>query len=177
MVPAHIPISGLLRTWRQHDWIADLGVVIISEWIDTTVLRLNGHIHKMRRAPTWNQAPMIKPGIYRRAFDWRISRADKESIPNIAAAFVGLSSDDYTDILEDYLTVTRKRKNNRTALAKVQLHLVEELMVAQAAIKHYREKLEELKAQLATAQPTEEKVKEDIRFVERELFFHRAHAN
>ena len=42
---------------------------------------------------------MIKPGIYRRAFDWRLSKADKESIPQIAAAFVGLSSDDYIDIL------------------------------------------------------------------------------
>lgn len=120
---------------------------------------------------------MINPGIYRRAFDWRISRADRESIPNIASAFVGLSRDDFTDILEDYLTVTRKRKNNRTALAKVQLHLVEELMTAQAAIKHYRQKLEELRAQQSAGQPTEEKVKEDIRFVERELFFHRAHAN
>jgi hypothetical protein len=120
---------------------------------------------------------MIKPGIYRRAFDWRISKADRESIPSVAAAFVGLRSDDYMDILEDYLSITRKRKNNRTALAKVQLHLLDELMVAQAAIKGYRQKLEELKAQLATAQPTDEKIKEDIRFVERELFFHRAHAN
>lgn len=120
---------------------------------------------------------MIKPGIYRRAFDWRLSRAEKESIPNVVAAFVGLSSDDYSEILEDYLTVTRKRKNNRTALAKVQLHLVEELMIAQAAIKHYRRKLEELNAQLGAAQSGEKESKEDIRFVERELFFHRAHAN
>jgi hypothetical protein len=120
---------------------------------------------------------MLRPGIYRRAFDWRLSKTDKESIPNIAASFVGLSSGDYIDILEDYLTVTRKRKNNRIAMAKVQLHLVDELLTAQAAIKHYRQKLEELRAQLVTPKADDAKVKEDLAVVERELFFHRAHAN
>ena len=120
---------------------------------------------------------MIKPGPYRRAFDWRVSKTAKESIPDIAAAFVGLSSDDYTDILEDYLTVARKRQNNRIAIAKVQLHLVEELLIAQGAIKHYRKKFEELNAGLVTAETASEQVKEDLKRVERELFFHRAHAN
>jgi len=120
---------------------------------------------------------MIEPGPYRRAFDWRVSKTAKESIPDIAAALVGLSSADYLDILEDYLAVTRKRQNNRMAMAKVQLHLVEELLIAQKSIKHYRQKLDELKAQAGGAQPTDEKVKADISSVERELFFHRAHAN
>jgi hypothetical protein len=74
-----------------------------------------------------------KPGVYRRAFDWRVSRADRESLPQFAAAFARLSSDEYADIFEDYLTITRKRKNNRTAMAKVQLHLMEELLIAQGA--------------------------------------------
>lgn len=120
---------------------------------------------------------MIEPGIYRRAFDWRISKTAKESIPDVASAFVGLSSDDYLDILEDFLTVTRRRRNNRTAMAKVQLHLVEELLIAQAAIKQYRHKFDDLTAQLATPQSDEEKLRADLRTVERELFFHRAHAN
>jgi len=87
---------------------------------------------------------MIQPGIYRRAFDWRLSKLDKHSVPSTAAAFVTLSSDEYADIFEDYLAITRKRKNNRMAMAKVQLHLVEELLIAQAAAKRYREKREEL---------------------------------
>jgi hypothetical protein len=120
---------------------------------------------------------MIEPGPYRRAFNWRVSNTAKELIPDTAAVLVGLSSPDYLDILEDYLTVTRKRQNNRMAMAKVQLHLVEELLIAQKAIKHYRQKLLELKAQAGSAQPTDEKVKADISSVERELFFHRAHAN
>ena len=120
---------------------------------------------------------MIEPGPYRRAFDWRVSKTAKESIPDTAAALVGLSSADYLDILEDYLSVTRKRQNNRMAMAKVQLHLVEELLIAQKAIKHYRQKLMELKAQAGGAQPTDEKMKANISSVDRELFFHRAHAN
>ena len=91
----------------------------------------------------------LKPGIYRRAFDWRLSTTRKESIPNIAAAFAALSSDEYADIFEDYLKISRNRKDNRTAMAKVQLHLIEELVIAQAAIKHYRKKLDELKTEPA----------------------------
>ena len=82
---------------------------------------------------------MIQPGIYRRAFDWRLSKLDKDSISNTAAAFVTLSSDEYAEIFEDYFTITRKRKANRMAMAKVQLHLVEELLIAQAAAKQYRD--------------------------------------
>jgi hypothetical protein len=111
---------------------------------------------------------MIEPGPYRRAFDWRVSNIAKESIPDTVAVLMGLSSADHLDILEDYLTVTRKRQNNRMAMAKVQLHLVEELLIAQQSIKHYRQKLKELKAQAGEAQPTDEKTKADISFVDRE---------
>ena len=120
---------------------------------------------------------MIEPGPYRRAFDWRVSKTAKESIPDIAVALAGLSSGEHLDILEDYFTVTRKRQNNRMAMAKVQLHLVEELLIAQSAIKHYRQKLMDLKAQAGGAQPTDVGVREDISMIERQLFFHRAHAN
>jgi hypothetical protein len=118
-----------------------------------------------------------KPGVYRRAFDWRVSRADRESLPQFAAAFARLSSDEYADIFEDYLTITRKRKNNRTAMAKVQLHLMEELLIAQGAAKRYRERLEELKVEMATPEADDAKGKKELGIVERELFLHRAHAN
>ena len=45
----------------------------------------------------------LTPGVYRRAFDWRISTTEKEAVPVIADAFVGLSTNDWTEILEDYL--------------------------------------------------------------------------
>jgi hypothetical protein len=120
---------------------------------------------------------MIKPGIYGRAFDWRLSRADKESIPNIAAVFVGLAADEWIDIFEDYLTISRKRAKNRIAMAKLQLHLLDEIMSAQAAIKQYRGKWEELQTDLAKPGGPSEQVKTDLEAVDRELFLHRAHAN
>src|SRR5262249_27886609 len=98
-------------------------------------------------------------------------------IPNTAAAFVTLSSDEYADIFEDYLTITRKRKGNRVAMAKVQLHLVEELLIAQAAAKRYRDKRDELKAGIAKPDADVEPMKKDLAIVERELFLQRAHAN
>jgi len=119
---------------------------------------------------------MIKPGVYRRAFDWRLSKVDKELRPHAAAAFVTLSSDEYADIFEDYLAISRKRKNNRTAMAKVQLHLIEELLIAQTATKRYRERLNELQADAGTAQADDAK-KREIDLVKREMFLHRAHAN
>src|SRR5215467_1756061 len=103
---------------------------------------------------------MIEPGPYRRAFDWRVTRTAKEQIPGVAAGLAGLSIPDNLDILEDYLGITRKRQKNRIAMAKVQLHLLEEILVAQHAIKHYRQKLAELGDQLR-ANPTDEKIKED----------------
>src|SRR5207253_3608420 len=61
-------------------------------------------------------------------------------------------------------------------IAKVQLHLIEELLIAQAAAKRYREKLQELKAEMAKPQGVIE-ARQDLAIVERELFLHRAHAN
>jgi len=120
---------------------------------------------------------MIKPGIYGRAFDWRISRADKESLHDIAAAFVGLSADDWIDIFEDYLAITRKRSTNRIAMAKVQLHLVEEIMFAQGGAKHYRSKLQELEAASAKTDGNNANAADDIGKVRQELFLNRVFAN
>ena len=119
----------------------------------------------------------LTPGVYRRAFDWRISVAGKETVPVIAAAFAGLSTNDWTEILEDYLAISRKRKNNKTAMAKLQLHLLEELMLAQGSIKHYREKVIELKQKVGEQPMADNGIKEDLAYVQSELFLHRTLAN
>jgi len=62
-------------------------------------------------------------------------------------------------------------------MAKVQLHLIEELLIAQGAAKRYRERLGELKVEMAKSQADDEKGKKELAIVERELFLHRAHAN
>src|SRR5262249_30224772 len=101
----------------------------------------------------------------------------KESIPKVAAAFVTLSSDEYADIFEDFLTITRKRRDNRLAMAKVQLHLIEELLIAQSAAKQYREKLDTVKAEMDKLQAADEQLRNTFETLDRELFLHRAHAN
>jgi len=62
-------------------------------------------------------------------------------------------------------------------MAKVQLHLIEELLIAQGAAKRYRERFDELKVEMAKSQADDEKGKKELAIVERELFLHRAHAN
>jgi hypothetical protein len=118
----------------------------------------------------------IKPGIYGRAFEWNIARADKEAISNIAQAFVALSAAEHLDIFEDYLDISRRRRSNLLALVKLQLHLIDDLIVIQSAIKHYRKKWDELTSKLKP-NGADEQSKTDLKLVERELFFNRAYAN
>jgi len=122
---------------------------------------------------------MLKPGKYRRAFDWRLSSATKNSIPTAAEAFVGLADSEYAEILEDYLEISRKRKHNRTALAKLQMQLIDELAIAERATKHYRGKMADINQQLPAPLPEGERkrLEGDLRVGKRELFFHRMHAN
>ena len=57
---------------------------------------------------------------------------------------IRLSSSDLPDILEDFLTISRKRQANPTALARLQIHMLEELLLQEEAVKQYRQKLKEL---------------------------------
>lgn len=78
------------------------------------------------------------PGKYRRAFDWRVSHGNRHSLTTDTAAMVRLALSDFPDILEDSLEISRKRNGNRTALAGLQMHLLEEVMLQEEAVRHYR---------------------------------------
>src|SRR5208337_122000 len=84
------------------------------------------------------------PGKYRRAFDWRLSHEKRDSIGTEATAMMRLASSDFPDILEDFLEISRKRRKNWTALARLQTHMLEELLVQEGAVKHYRTRLKKL---------------------------------
>jgi hypothetical protein len=116
------------------------------------------------------------PSKYRRTFDWRLSRADKGSRDNEIAALARLASSDYVDIFEDYLQISRLRKANPTAIAKVQLHLVEELLFVEQAVKHYKSKIKELEDATAS-ENVSENLASDIKLAKRELFYYRAYSN
>jgi hypothetical protein len=111
------------------------------------------------------------PNKYRRAFDWRVSYADRSSIGADATAMARLATSDFPDILEDFLEIARKRRSNWTALFRLQIHMIEELLVQEGAVKHYRGRLKALEGD---TQPTE---LPEIAFAKRELFFYRCYAN
>lgn len=78
---------------------------------------------------------------YRRAFSWSVSRGNAGKAHE-AAGMVRLATSDYPDILEDYLSISRKRKDNKLALSKLQLHMLEDIVVQEKSIKSYKGKLE-----------------------------------
>jgi hypothetical protein len=117
------------------------------------------------------------PGKYRRSFDWRVSHGTRDSIKTDTTAMVRLSTSDFPDILEDFLDISRKRSsNNPTALARLQIHMLEELMVQESAIRHYRDNLGSLQEGWKPATPDEQPPKE-IDFAKQQLFFYRLYAN
>lgn len=116
---------------------------------------------------------------YRRAFDWRLFATDRDEIPTASAAFAALGGAEHSEILEDYLEISRKRRNNRKALAKLQLHLLEDLLEAEVALKYFKQEHEKLEATRAEV-PEETRgdgTSKDLEAIEREIFFHKAHAN
>lgn len=116
-----------------------------------------------------------KPGKYGRAFDWRISHGSEEPLSNEAALGMSrLASSDFPDILEDFLSISRKRQHNPTALARLQVHMLEELLIQEATIKHYRQRLTELES---TASDNADERQKEIKFVKGQRFFHRMYAN
>jgi hypothetical protein len=82
---------------------------------------------------------------YRRAFTWRVGRGDAGSKAG-ATGLVRLATSDYPDILEDYLYISRRRHNNKTAIAKLQLQMLTDISVQERSTKHYKEKLSEVGA-------------------------------
>ena len=113
---------------------------------------------------------------YRRAFDWRLSYGKRDSIDTGATAMTRLATSDFPDILEDFLEVSRKRKANWTALARLQTHMIEELLSQEGAVRHYQTKLKELQEGRTPATDDAEFTRE-TKFINRELFLYRLYAN
>jgi hypothetical protein len=55
---------------------------------------------------------------------------------------VRLASLDFPDIPKDFLEISRKRKGNWTALARLQMHMLEEVMLQEGAVRDYRKLLD-----------------------------------
>src|SRR5438105_10261956 len=119
------------------------------------------------------------PGRYRRAFDWRLHREDREDTVISAGGLTSLFSSEMPEVLEDYLQISRKRRTNRLALARLQSHLIDELITVEAAIKQFRDKKAKLEQveHSGGEESQNDATKNDLNFVRRELFFWRAFGN
>jgi len=121
---------------------------------------------------------MEGPARYRRAFDWALNIEDKDDTTIALRALVGLSGSEMPEVLEDYLIVSRKRRQNRLAIAKLQVHLVDELLTIEATTKHYRNKKAELQHHdSGDREGLGKETEEDLKFVRSEIFLWRAYAN
>lgn len=119
---------------------------------------------------------MDGPGRYRRAFDWRLNREDSDDLATAAGALGDLFSSEMPEILEDYLGISRKRRKNRLALAKLQTHLIDDLVNIESAVKHHRKDLQSI-GTIVADDPDLESKKRRVKFNKRELFWWRAFAN
>lgn len=117
------------------------------------------------------------PGKYRRAFDWRLSHDKWDSLGTGATAMMRLATSDFPDILEDFLEISRKRRNNWTALARLQTHMLEELLVQEGAVRHYRTRLKKLEDTISLTTVVEPDFTGEVDFVKQELFLYRMYAN
>ena len=116
------------------------------------------------------------PNQYRRAFDWRLSYGKRDSIDTNATAMTRLASSDFPDILEDFLETSRKRKTNWTALARLQTHMIGELLSQEGAVRHYQAKLKDLK-ESRTPTTDDAEFTRELKFIDQELFLYRLYAN
>jgi hypothetical protein len=98
---------------------------------------------------------------YKRAFSWRLQQGT--AIKSAAHGSARLANGDYPDILEDYLSISRRRQHNPTAMAQLQMHILHDAAVQEKAIKHYK-----------TQSPATERERE---FIDSQIFMHRMTAN
>ena len=121
---------------------------------------------------------MQKPNKYRRAFEFRIVRGDDPSTPKGIEAFLRLSLPQYAEVLDDYLEIGKKRRNSPFALAKLQIHLLEELATIEQAVSSLKHQAEILKAKpIGATTGEQDSSNSEFDEIDRHIYFHRAHAN
>ncbi|MFZ1141746.1 MAG: hypothetical protein WAN76_21410 [Candidatus Sulfotelmatobacter sp.] len=157
-----MPISAFSRSITPRkptltNWFRQSGLYLMI----TAVIQLSQRPH------------FETPGKYRRAFDWRISTPHPEQHRTELNALVGLSRSEHPEVLEDFLDLTRKRRNNRTALSRLQLWMLQEIVTQEALIKRYKSRLKEL----GYDESKEERATPEVERIKREIFLFRSYAN
>jgi hypothetical protein len=116
------------------------------------------------------------PGKYKRQFSWRISDGTPSSLQSDLEGMYRLAASDFPDILEDYLCISRKRRNNRTVLSRQQLHMIGDVLAMEGGVKQCKEILNRLGAESDLSEP-DEQPSQDVATARRDLFFCRLYAS
>lgn len=77
-------------------------------------------------------------------------------------------------ILEDYLHISILRSADRLPLFKLQMHMLQDLVLSEKAIAEYKKRKQERKVKINSNPPNREELEKEIEVIERELFFHTA---
>ncbi len=91
-----------------------------------------------------------------------------------SAAGGGLLPSEQHMVLEDHLRTSLIRRNTFLPLFKLQMNLLQDLVLAEKAIAAYKERIEEHKEKISVDDPGREKLQEELPWMQRELHFHEA---
>jgi len=81
-------------------------------------------------------------------FKKKYNIADKKSRKIIAHGSWTPTAVDYQGIMADYVQISRKRNKNKLAVLKLQSHLIQDVIMHQAMLDQYNDKLSEIKKKL-----------------------------
>jgi hypothetical protein len=113
------------------------------------------------------------PGKYRRAFEWRVSIPQSSSRSTELEGLSGLARSELPDLLEDFLDLSRKRRANRSVISKLQLYMLQEIVLQEAVVKKCKTRLDELEPDGGP----ENNANNEIEGIKREMFLFQVYAN
>lgn len=118
-------------------------------------------------------------GQYRRAFDWRLSAPGRVPARALSFATHKLSQPEHLELLEELLSISRRRRNNGAVLARLQLWLLGEVTGDEIAVKGLKKLAEQKGLNLdgGDSQAIDDATVKLRGAVENGLHFHRVRAN
>ncbi len=118
---------------------------------------------------------MVKGPDSRQRFRARITVFNEQRRRQLSSAVGGATiPEELHMVLEDYLHISLKRREAPLSLFKLQMHMIQDLAVAEQAIAQYKQEREERLKQIDNCQDEKVMLEGEIKVIERELRFNEA---
>ncbi len=92
----------------------------------------------------------------------------------ISAVGRGMLPEEQHMVLEDYLHISLKRRSEPLPLFKLQIHMIQDLGIAEKTVSHYKTEREDRLNKIGRGEGDKEQLEREIRGIERELHFNEA---